>query len=294
MEILVIGGTRYFGKHMVDALLEQGHHVTIATRGQAQDPFDDRVERIVFDRTDVQSVKQALSGKWYDVVIDNIAYCSNEIAYALDVLECDKYIYMSTTAVYEPKHWDTKEEEFDPLEKELVWCSRGDYPYDEIKRQAECALRQVYGKVNAIAVRYPFVIGTDDYTKRLYFYVEHAIKQIPMHINNLNGQMGFIRSDEAGRFLAFLAEKEFAGAINGCSEGTISIGEILEYIMQKTGKAALLSDEGEEAPYNNEPEYSIISDRAKALGFQFTDLKSWIYELIDVYIEEVEKNKKTE
>ena len=34
MRILVIGGTRYFGIHMVNKLLEQGHEVTIATRGK--------------------------------------------------------------------------------------------------------------------------------------------------------------------------------------------------------------------------------------------------------------------
>ena len=34
MKILVIGGTRYFGIHMVHKLLEQGHEVTIATRGK--------------------------------------------------------------------------------------------------------------------------------------------------------------------------------------------------------------------------------------------------------------------
>lgn len=34
MKILVMGGTRYFGIHMVNKLLEQGHEVTIATRGK--------------------------------------------------------------------------------------------------------------------------------------------------------------------------------------------------------------------------------------------------------------------
>lgn len=34
MNILVIGGTRYFGTHMVNKLLEQGHDITIATRGK--------------------------------------------------------------------------------------------------------------------------------------------------------------------------------------------------------------------------------------------------------------------
>lgn len=34
MNLLVIGGTRYFGIHMVNKLLEQGHDITIATRGK--------------------------------------------------------------------------------------------------------------------------------------------------------------------------------------------------------------------------------------------------------------------
>ena len=39
MNVLVLGGTRFFGIHMVNVLLENGHDVTIATRGNASDPF---------------------------------------------------------------------------------------------------------------------------------------------------------------------------------------------------------------------------------------------------------------
>ena len=35
MQILVVGGTRYFGKYTIKALLQKGHAVTIATRGNA-------------------------------------------------------------------------------------------------------------------------------------------------------------------------------------------------------------------------------------------------------------------
>ena len=48
MNILVIGGTRFFGIPMVDKLLEAGHDVTIATRGLSPDSFGGRVKRIVF------------------------------------------------------------------------------------------------------------------------------------------------------------------------------------------------------------------------------------------------------
>ncbi|MBQ9135590.1 MAG: NAD-dependent epimerase/dehydratase family protein [Lachnospiraceae bacterium] len=285
MKILVIGGTRYFGIHMVRELLAQGHDVTIATRGNAMDEFGERVKRIVLERTSEESVKNALSGKHYDVVIDKIAYCPNDIRYVMEAVSCDKYIHMSSTSVYDPKHLNTVESDFDGTTKELIWCDRMAFPYEEIKRQAECALWQTYADRNWIAVRYPFAIGADDYTKRLLFYVEHTMKSIPMYIDNLDYQMGYIRSDEAGKFMAFLIDKDFRGAINGCADGTISLREIITYVEQKTGTKAMLDENGDVAPYNGEPEYSINTDKAKALGFKFSRLQDWIYELLDYYIQ---------
>ncbi len=288
MKILVIGGTRFFGIHMVNELLDNGHDVTIATRGRASDQYGDRVKRIILERTDGESVKRALSGTHYDVVIDKIAYCSNDIRYVLDVVDCDRYIHMSSTSVYNPKHINTIESDFDGFSKDFVWCDRSAFPYEQIKRQAEYALWQKYPDKNWIAVRYPFAIGKDDYTKRLLFYVEHTMKSIPMNIDNLDYQMGYIRSDEAGKFMAFLVDKDVRGAINGSSEGTISIKEIIDYIEKKTGTKAIIDKEGDAAPYNGEPEYSINTEKAKGLGYRFSVLHDWIYELLDYYIQLVE------
>ena len=147
------------------------------------------------------------------------------------------------------------------------------------------SLWQKYRDRNWIAVRYPFVVGKDDYTKRLAFYVEHTMKSIPMDIDNLNSQMGFIRSDEAGKFMAFLVEQDIRDAINGSSEGTISIREIIEYVEKKTGAKAVVDQAGAKAPYNGEPEYSINTEKARALGFRFSILQDWIYELLDYFIQ---------
>ncbi len=284
MKILVIGGTRFFGIHMVKELLDRGHDITIATRGLTPDDFGDKVKRIIFQRTDEQSVKDALAGEHYDVVIDKIAYCSNDIKYVMDAVDCDKYIYMSSTSVYDPKHVNTVEEDFDATAGNLIWCDRSAFPYEQIKRQAEYALWQEFSQRNWMAVRYPFAIGKDDYTKRLLFYVEHVMKGIPMNIDNVDCQMGFIRSDEAGKFLAFLVDKDYKGAINGSAEGTISIREIIDYVEKKTGTKAVISKNGDEAPYNGEPEYSINTEQAKKLGYRFSTLKDWIFELLDYYI----------
>ena len=285
MKILVLGGTRFFGIHMVNDLIAKGHDVTIATRGITPDPFEDTVSRICFERTDEDSIKAVIAGTHYDVIIDKIAYCSNDIRKIMEVADCDKYIYMSSTAVYDPKHINTVEEDFDGKNGELIWCDRQDYPYDVIKRHAEYSLWQKYPDKNWIAVRYPFVTGRDDYTKRLYFYVEHVLKELPMKIDNPDSKMSFIRSDEAGKFLSFLVDKDFKGALNGSSKGTVSIREILNYLEKETGMRAVISDDGDPAPYNGEPDYSINTEKAESLGFDFTNLNDWLYGLLDYYID---------
>lgn len=45
MNILILGGTRFFGIHTVNELLKNGHDVTIATRGRAADKFSGSVKR---------------------------------------------------------------------------------------------------------------------------------------------------------------------------------------------------------------------------------------------------------
>ncbi len=284
MKILVLGGTRFFGIRMVQDLLKMGHEVAIGTRGLSKDPFGEQVKRIALDRSNGESLRQALQGKRFDLVIDKIAYCSNDIKRLLDFIDCQKYIYMSTTAVYAPKKINLVEEDFDPLAMDLVWCERKDFPYGQVKMQAEAAITQKYPGQKYIAVRYPVVLGKDDYTKRLLFYAEHVARSVPMYIDNLDAQMSFIRSDEAGAFMAFLADKNFCGAVNGASKGTVSLREIIEFLEKKTGKKALLSADGEAAPYNGESEFSVNTDKAKALGFEFSDVNDWIYDLLEYFL----------
>ena len=284
MKILVLGGTRFFGIRMVQDLLKMGHKVMIGTRGLSKDPFGEQVKRIALDRSNGESLRQALQGKRFDLVIDKIAYCSNDIKRLLDFIDCQKYIYMSTTAVYAPKKINLVEEDFDPLAMDLVWCERKDFPYGQVKMQAEAAITQKYPGQKYIAVRYPVVLGKDDYTKRLLFYAQHVARSVPMYIDNLDAQMSFIRSDEAGAFMAFLADKNFCGAVNGASKGTVSLREIIEFLEKKTGKKALLSADGEAAPYNGESEFSVNTDKAKALGFEFSDVNDWIYDLLEYFL----------
>lgn len=282
---MVLGGTRFFGVHLVKELLKAGEQVTIATRGRASDPFGEQVGRIVVDRTDAGAMKAALAGWEFDVVYDDIAYCSNDVKAALDAVSCGRYVLVSSASVY-AERMDTKEEAFDPLSWKLAWCSREDYPYDEIKRQAECALFQAYPEQNGAAVRFPYVIGPDDYTGRLRFYVEHIVRGEPMLVDNPDARIAFIDSAEAGRFLRHLGCRPETGPFNAASGGTASLREIFACVEQKTGKRPVLSEAGEEAPYNGGESFSLNTARAEAAGFAFSPLEDWLPGLLDSYLKE--------
>ena len=106
-----------------------------------------------------------------------------------------------------------------------------------------------------------------------------------MFVNDIDAQMGFVNSDEAGRFLAFMVEQKYTGVINGSNKGTISLQAIIKYVEERTGKQAVLSKDGDSAPYNDGMDYSLNTNLASALGFKFSPINSFIYDLIDEYID---------
>ena len=282
MKILVLGGTRFFGVHLVNTLLLQGHEVAVATRGNAKPRFIAPVEEIRVDRIREESMRAAFSGREFDVVYDDLAYCSNDVKNALDTVRCRRYIMVSSISVYELKE-NTRETDYDPYRETLIWGKRSAFDYGMGKRQAEAALVQAFPEQESVMVRFPVVLGRDDYTERLRFYAAHTAKGIAMQVENENCPVSFISAEECGRFLAFLADSSLEGPVNAAASGTITIGEIIRYTEEKTGKKAVLSTEGEEAPYNGFPGFSINTEKAEGAGYHFSGLDTWIYRLLDFY-----------
>lgn len=284
MNILIVGGTRFFGIPMVNSLLDKGYTVTIATRGDHGNPFNDNVRHVIMDKTDGSSVKNALGIEEFDAVIDKVAYSSNDVISLLENVNCKRYIQMSSCAVYPAEHSLIKESEFEPQSYGLI---RMDRPadYSEGKRQAERAALEFMDIDKCTFVRYPVVMGKNDYTGRLRFYVEHICGQIPMHVDNLDIGTSYINESEAGEFISYLVDSPISGAVNGCSKGVISQKEIISYIESKTGKKAVISENGDSAPYDgNKTETSYDCAKAENLGYKFSNISSWIFELLNIYL----------
>ncbi|MCU5681535.1 NAD-dependent epimerase/dehydratase family protein [Bacillus wiedmannii] len=284
-KVLVLGGTRFFGKHLVEALLQAGHDVTIATRGITEDSFGSVVNRLIVDREDEKQLAERLKDKSYDIVYDNLCYSSNAAKIVCGVLrgKTKKYIMTSSMAVYEPA-LGLLEENFNPYEYAVTYGGRKDFTYSEGKRLAEAVSFQ-QATFPVVAVRFPVVIGENDYTKRLQFYVEHIVKQEPVAVNDLDGELSFIHEKEAGEFLAWCGMKDIEGPINACSNGVVSTREVIHFIEENMGIKALVQEVGDNvAPYNEVINCTLHNGKASELGFPFRELKIEIEQVLRYYI----------
>ncbi|WP_368254727.1 NAD-dependent epimerase/dehydratase family protein [Clostridium paraputrificum] len=283
MNILILGGTRLFGKVLVRNLIERGHNVTIATRGLTQDSYGDLVTRIIIDRENKKSIEKALEGKYFDIIYDNLCYSPNSARDLCDVIEdkTDRYIIISSSAVYKFNK-NIKEEEFNPYIYKVIYGDRNDFSYAEGKRLSEAVVFQNYN-IKTVAVRFPVVLSKDDYTKRLYSYVENNILNKSTNINNIDSNLSFISDKEAGDFLAWLSNVDYVGPINAASYGSITIKEIIEYIEKSTGKKMIISSDGINGKYNGIFNSNLDISRVESLGFKFNNLKEYIFNLLEYY-----------
>lgn len=284
-KILVLGGTRFFGVHMVRALVTAGHEVTVATRGNHPDPFGDSVCRLSLDRTDPGDVRAKLGGRQFDAVCDNIAYCSNDVRNVLSCVETERYVLTSSGSVYPEERVGLAESDFDPYAWPLVWAERDLDDYAGGKQGAEAAVFQEFASVPAVAVRFPYVIGPDDYTDRLYFYVRHVVQGIPMLIDNPDSKTGFIYAPLAGRILASLAVDSHTGPVNAENKGFHTIREIVAGAERLSGKSAVLAAGGEDAPYNSGGDFVMDTSRLEGWGYELPPLDGEWERLLSHYVE---------
>lgn len=282
--VLVLGGTRFFGKKLVERLIREGDDVTIVTRGNTADPFSGAVTRLQADRTDAAALAKALGPRSFDVVYDNICYTPQEAEEALTLLEgrTGKYIVTSSLSVYPFGEERLAESDFDPYRYPLPqpFPPKGDYA--EGKRLVEAVVFQ-RAPFPAAAVRLPIVLGHDDYTRRLHFHVEHVRDGQPIGIPNPGARMSFIRSDEAAAFLAWLGRSRLAGPVNACSAGEISPGEIVSLVSEAVGKPADIVSETDQAhmsPFGIPEPWFMDTAKAEAAGFSFEPLSGWLPDLI--------------
>ena len=176
---LVIGGTRFIGRHTVSELLSAGYEVTIFNRGTHADPFEDegRVAHIEGDRTNDSDLRRAGLDIAPDVVIDCVAYKPRDVHTAVDVFaDVDAYVYVSSGSAYEADRVPKREGET-PLHSCSVEEATDDTDASYGPRKAE-GDRAVFSAadrgVNAMSVRPTVVYGPHDYTERFDYWIDRV------------------------------------------------------------------------------------------------------------------------
>jgi nucleoside-diphosphate-sugar epimerase len=99
MRILVMGGTRFVGKPLVELLLAEGHELTLLTRGR--NPVPEAVEHLVGDRGTAEGL-EPLRGRAFDVIVDS---SGRTMADTQAVIErtgapAHRFVYVSSAGVY--------------------------------------------------------------------------------------------------------------------------------------------------------------------------------------------------
>jgi len=214
MRILVIGGTRFVGKHFVAAALERGHDVTIFHRGQTGNDLFPAATHLVGDRnTDLSALAE---GEW-DATVDVCAYVPSQVRSLSAALEerGGRYLLVSSVSAYAPPEGPGITEDAplaqldDPSTEEVT-----NETYGGLKVLCEQAAVDAFGP-DTLLVRPTYVVGPDDLTWRFSWWVDRigrgGVVPVP---EPRDTPMQWIDARDLGAFMVRLLEDKASGAFH--------------------------------------------------------------------------------
>ena len=167
MKLLILGGTKFLGRHTVDAARAAGHDVTIFTRGQTNPDLFPEVEHLQGDR---DGDLGALDGRRWDGVVDTSGYVPRIVRQSAERLDdaVDRYVFVSSISVYDdfskPMDESTPVAQLeDPATEEIM------ENYGALKAACETVVDEVYGDRGA-SVRAGLIVGPYDPTDRFTYW----------------------------------------------------------------------------------------------------------------------------
>ncbi|MFS0673439.1 NAD-dependent epimerase/dehydratase family protein [Ornithinibacillus sp. 179-J 7C1 HS] len=181
MDILVLGGTRFLGRFIVEYALEKGHSVTLFNRGNNTDIFPD-LEQLIGDRNGELEV---LQGRAWDAVIDTSGFIPKQLETSGRVLkDVNHYTFISTCSVYQNNADPGIDEGGDVLtlsEEKLAEITNSEDKaqlgqfYGHLKAMSEKTIeKELPGKV--LTIRPGLIVGPFDYTDRFAYWVNRVAK----------------------------------------------------------------------------------------------------------------------
>ena len=177
MRLLILGGTRFVGRHITEAALAAGYQVTLFNRGNTNPGLFPEAEHLRGDRGGDLA---PLRGRRWDAVLDVNGYLPKHIRASTRLLAdaVERYVFVSTISVYASfktpgLREDAPLEEPEPGDDEAEEIPPGGY--GRLKVRCEELVDEVFAD-RSLIVRPCIIVGPWDHTGRFAWWVERAAR----------------------------------------------------------------------------------------------------------------------
>jgi 2'-hydroxyisoflavone reductase len=242
MKLLVLGGTVFLGRHLVQLALGRGHEVTLFNRGQTNPGLFPTAEEIHGDRT---NGLDALAGREWDAVVDTSGYVPRVVAMSAEALagRCAHYTFISSISVYRSlaRPGATEDVPVGTLEDESAEEVTGD-TYGPLKALCEESVRSAIPG-GALIVRPGLIVGPDDPTERFtYWPVRVARGGEVLAPVGPGVPVQFIDVRDLASWTLKLIERRATGTFHATGlPGSVTLGALLEASRSLSGSDARIT-----------------------------------------------------
>ena len=228
MDILIIGGTQFLGRALVETAVENGHQLTMFNRGKTNPDAFPHIETIIGDR-DADLAR--LSGRTWDAVIDTCGYFPRQVRSSTQALlgRAGHYSFISSLSVYPIAGAPNRDEnaELVPAADESVEEMTNEN-YGPLKVACENEALAAFADKAAI-IRSGLIVGPHDPTNRFTYWVARTAKGGDAIAPPTEQPLQFIDVRDIAAFTLGCAERGLGGIYNVTGPlKRLTIGELLD------------------------------------------------------------------
>ncbi|MET7568898.1 NAD-dependent epimerase/dehydratase family protein [Streptomyces sp. NPDC005492] len=239
MRLLVLGGTEFAGRAVVEAALGRGWEVTVLNRGRLEPPAGVRALR--GDRTAPGGLAALAEGEW-DAVVDTWSAAPRAVHDAARLLadRVGRYVYVSSRSVYAWPPPAGCSEDAPVVEGAEPDAGPTDYARD--KRGGELAALGAFGPERSVFARAGLILGPYENIGRLPWWLNRVARGGPVLAPGPRElALQYVDVRDLAQWLLGSVERELSGAYNLVSaRGHATMGSLLDTCVRVTGGAAEL------------------------------------------------------
>jgi 2'-hydroxyisoflavone reductase len=252
MKLLILGGTKFLGRHLVEAALARGHEVTLFNRGQLNPELFPDVEKLRGDR---DGGLDALEGRRWDAVVDPSGYSPRVVRDSARLLAgaVEHYTFVSSQSVYRDTSVPGVDEEY-PVgtiteeqlreaealkQSELTTAPFFGERYGPLKALCERAAEaEMPGRV--LHVRAGLIVGPHDYSDRFTDWPRRVAEGGEVLApGDPERQVQLIDARDLAAWMLEMAEARQPGTFNATGpQYRLTMGRALEVCRGTTGSDA--------------------------------------------------------